>query len=81
MILLNLFVALRVDQAVDALGCGHRKAHRHRFARRRRQTVLRRLAMHVSSIGIRHDQAGFRREDLTRQTLVKAKNSRSQCMR
>ena len=63
---LQFLVALRVDQAVDPLRCGHGKAHRHRFARCRRQAVLRCLAMQVGAIGVGHDQAGVGRKNLAR---------------
>ena len=60
---------LRIDHAVDPLRCGHRKAHRHRFARCRRQAMLGRFAMQVRAIGISDDQAGVLRKNFARQIL------------
>ena len=60
---------LRIDQAVDPLRGGHRKTHRHRFARCRRQAMLGRLAMQVRAVGVGDDQAGILRKNLARQIL------------
>ena len=66
---LKLRMPLRIDQAVDPLRGGHRKAQRHRLAGRRRQAMLRRLAMQMRAIGVGDDQAGVGGKDLARQIL------------
>jgi len=66
---LKLAVPLRIDQPVDPLGGGHRKAHRHRFARCRRQAMLGGFAMQVGAVGVGDDQAGILRKYLARKIL------------
>ena len=72
---------LRIDQPVDALCGGQREAYRHQLAGRRRQPMLRRFAMQMRAIGVRHDQAGLLGKISHGRSRVKAKNSRSQCAR
>src|ERR1035437_8089663 len=66
---LKLAVALRIDQTVDPLRRGKREPHHHQLAGRRRQPMLRRLAMHMRAIGVGDDQAVLFGENLARQVL------------
>src|SRR5260370_2826904 len=67
--LLKLSVSLRIDQAIDPLRRSHREPYRHQLAGRRRETMLRRLAMHMRAIGVGDDQAGLFGKNLARQIL------------
>ena len=58
-------MTLRIDQPIDPLRRGDGEAHRHQLAGRRRQPMLRRLAMQMRAIGVRNDQAGLLRSDIT----------------
>src|SRR6266481_2068938 len=60
---LKLPMPLRIDQTVDPLRGGNGEADRHQLAGRRRQAMLRRLAMQMRAIGVGDDQAGFGREN------------------
>jgi len=60
---LKLAMPLRIDQPVDPLRRGpSQNSHRHRFAGRRRQAVLGRLALHMRAVGVGHDEPGYRPE-------------------
>ncbi len=66
-------MTLRVVQPVQSVRRGHREAQHHALARRRRQPVLRCIAMHMRAIGIRHDQACVGGKNLAGQILREGK--------
>jgi hypothetical protein len=64
-------VALWIDQPIDPLRRRDREPDRHQLAGRRRQAMLRRLAMHMRAVGVGNDQPGLLGENLARQILRK----------
>ena len=64
-------MALRVDQTVDPLRRRHGETDGHQLAGRRRQPVLRRLALQMRAIGVGDDQASAGGKNLARQILRK----------
>src|SRR5258708_14125409 len=68
----KLGVALRVMQTVEPLSRRIGEAQHHQLARWRRQSMLRRFAMHVCAIGVGDDQSSLGRKYLAGQILREA---------
>src|SRR4051794_3725913 len=69
----KLRVSLGIHEAVDALCGGEGEFDRHQLAGRRRQAVLRRVAMQMRAIGVGDDQASLSWENLAWKVLREGK--------